>query len=67
LDLHAINESFEMAENMLDKVDPSIQAAMDAAQDKAEEEGTIEETGSIWKQLGVNLGNAGQSVEDKIY
>ena len=58
IDLDMIDENFDEVDRMLDKSGDNIEAAMDAAEQRAEEEGEIGASPAIMRQLGNNLGNS---------
>ena len=58
VDLDMIDENFDEVDRMLGKSGESIEAAMDAAERRAEDEGDIGSSPALMRKLGDNLGNS---------
>jgi len=58
VDLDMIDENFDEVDRMLGESGESIEAAMDAAEQRAEDEGDIGSSPALMRQLGDNLGNS---------
>ena len=58
VDLDMIDENFDEVDRMLGKSGDSIEAAMDAAEQRAEDEGDIGASPAMMRQLGDNLGGS---------
>ena len=58
IDLDMIDENFDELDRMLETSGESIEGAMDAAEQRAEDEGEIEASPAMLRQLGDSLGNS---------
>ena len=58
VDLDMIDENFDEVDRILGKSGDSIEAAMDAAEQRAEDEGEIGASPAMLRQLGDSLGNS---------